>query len=241
MNTFKYALPALGLALSFAAAADEATIRKNLAQRLPEFPKIDEVSKTPIPGIWEVRVGYEVLYTDAEGSHLIQGELIDTRTKFNLTRQRIDKLTAIAFDQLPLKDAIVVKQGNGSRRLAVFADPNCGYCKRLERDLVELKDVTIYNFLYPVLGVDSEAKSRSIWCSKDALKVWRDWMLEGVTPPREMSSCDDAAVKRNVAFGQKYRISGTPALFFENGQRVPGAIGAAELGKRLDEAKKPKS
>jgi thiol:disulfide interchange protein DsbC len=241
MNTFKYALPALGLALSFAAAADEATIRKNLAQRLPEFPKIDEVSKTPIPGIWEVRVGYEVLYTDAEGSHLIQGELIDTRTKFNLTRQRIDKLTAIAFDQLPLKDAIVVKQGNGSRRLAVFADPNCGYCKRLERDLVELKDVTIYNFLYPVLGVDSEAKSRSIWCSKDALKVWRDWMLEGVTPPREMSNCDDAAVKRNVAFGQKYRISGTPALFFENGQRVPGAIGAAELGKRLDEAKKPKS
>jgi thiol:disulfide interchange protein DsbC len=241
MKTFKYALPALGLALSFAAAADEATIRKNLAQRLPEFPKIDEVSKTPIPGIWEVRVGYEVLYTDAEGSHLIQGELIDTRTKFNLTRQRIDKLTAIAFDQLPLKDAIVVKQGNGSRRLAVFADPNCGYCKRLERDLVELKDVTIYNFLYPVLGVDSEAKSRSIWCSKDALKVWRDWMLEGVTPPREMSSCDDAAVKRNVAFGQKYRISGTPALFFENGQRVPGAIGAAELGKRLDEAKKPKS
>jgi thiol:disulfide interchange protein DsbC len=241
MKTFKYALPALGLALSFAAAADEATIRKNLAQRLPEFPKIDEVSKTPIPGIWEVRVGYEVLYTDAEGSHLIQGELIDTRTKFNLTRQRIDKLTAIAFDQLPLKDAIVVKQGNGSRRLAVFADPNCGYCKRLERDLVELKDVTIYNFLYPVLGVDSEAKSRSIWCSKDALKVWRDWMLEGVTPPREMSNCDDAAVKRNVAFGQKYRISGTPALFFENGQRVPGAIGAAELGKRLDEAKKPKS
>jgi thiol:disulfide interchange protein DsbC len=230
----------LGLALSLSAAADEMVIRKNLAQRLPDFPKIDEVSKTPVAGIWEVRIGHEVLYTDAEGGHILQGELIDTKTKNNLTRQRIDKLTAIKFDELPLKDAMVIKQGNGSRRLAVFADPNCGYCKRLERELVALKDVTIYNFLYPVLGPDSEVKSRAIWCSKDAMKTWRDWMLDGVAPPRAMGQCDAAAVERTAAFGKKYRINGTPALFFENGDRVPGALSGAELAKRLDEAKKPK-
>ena len=227
--------------LSLTVAADEAVIRKNLVQRLPEFPKIDEVSKTPIPGIWEVRLGSEVLYTDADGSHLFQGDLIDTKTKTNLTRQRIDKLTAIKFDELPFKDAMVIKQGNGSRRLAVFGDPNCGYCKRLERELAALKDVTIYTFVLPVLGADSDAKSRSIWCSKDAMKVWRDWMLDGVTPPRTMGSCDTAAIQRNLAFGQKYRINGTPALFFENGERVPGAMSGADLAKRLDEAKKPKS
>jgi thiol:disulfide interchange protein DsbC len=237
----RHLLLPLGLALSLGAAADEAVIRKNLAQRLPEFPKIDEVSKTPIPGIWEVRIGHELIYTDADGSHVLQGEIIDTKSKSNLTRQRIDKLTAIKFDELPLKDALVFKQGNGSRRLAVFADPNCGYCKRLERELVSLKDVTIYNFVYPVLGPDSDAKSRAIWCSKDALKTWRDWMLDGVTPPRAMGNCDTGAIQRTTAFGQKYRINGTPALFFENGARVPGAMSGADLAKRLDEAKKPKS
>jgi thiol:disulfide interchange protein DsbC len=235
----KLLLP-LGLGLALGAAADEAVIRKNLAQRLPEFPKIDEVTKSPLAGIWEVRIGHEVIYTDADGSHVLQGELIDTKTKTNLTRQRIDKLTAVKFDELPLKDAMVIKQGNGSRRLAVFGDPNCGYCKRLERELVALKDVTIYTFVYPVLGPDSDAKSRAIWCSKDAIKAWRDWMLDGVTPPRAMGACDTAAIQRTVAFGQKYRIQGTPALFFENGERVPGALSGAELAKRLDEAKKPK-
>jgi thiol:disulfide interchange protein DsbC len=237
----RHLLLPLGLAFSLGVAADEAVIRKNLAQRLPEFPKIDEVTKTPIPGIWEVRIGHELIYTDADGSHVLQGEIIDTKSKSNLTRQRIDKLTAIKFDELPLKDAMVFKQGNGSRRLAVFADPNCGYCKRLERELVALKDVTIYNFVYPVLGPDSDAKSRAIWCSKDALKTWRDWMLDGVTPPRAMGNCDTGAIQRTTAFGQKYRINGTPALFFENGERVPGAMSGADLAKRLDEAKKPKS
>jgi thiol:disulfide interchange protein DsbC len=241
MHIFKNLLLPLGLALSFAAAADEAVIRKNLAQRLPEFPKIDEVTKTPIPGLWEVRIGHEVIYTDADGSHILQGELIDTQTKTNLTRQRIDKLTAIKFDELPLKDALVIKQGNGSRRLAVFGDPNCGYCKRLERELVGLKDVTIYTFVYPVLGPDSNAKSQAIWCSKDAMKTWRSWMLDGVVPPRVMGNCDTAALQRTLAFGQKYRINGTPALFFENGERVPGALSGADLAKRLDEARKPKS
>ncbi len=234
-------LLSLLVGLSLPALADEAVIRKNLAQRLPDFPKIDEVSKTASPGLWELRIGNEVLYTDADGSHIFQGELIDTKTKNNLTQQRLTKLTAIKFDELPLKDALVIKQGNGSRKLAVFADPNCGYCKRLERDLLALKDVTIYNFVYPVLGPDSNEKSRAIWCSKDAMKTWRDWMLDGVAPPRAMGTCDDAAIQRNIEYGKKYRINGTPAIVFENGDRVPGALPAAELAKRLDDAKKPKS
>jgi thiol:disulfide interchange protein DsbC len=240
LNVRSTLLPLL-VAVALPVLADEAAIRKNLAQRLPEFPKIDEVSKTALPGIWELRIGSEVLYTDEEGNHLIQGELIDTKTKNNLTQQRINKLTAIKFDELPLKDAMVIKQGNGSRKLAVFADPNCGYCKRLERDLVALKDVTIYNFVYPVLGPDSNDKSRAIWCSKDAMKTWRDWMIDGVTPPRAMGKCDDAAIQRTIDYGKKFRINGTPAIVFENGDRVPGALPAAELAKRLDEAKKPKS
>jgi thiol:disulfide interchange protein DsbC len=241
MLTIRTLLLPLLVALALPALADEAEIRKNLAQRLPEFPKIDEVTKTAVPGLWEVRIGNELIYTDAEGDHIFEGELIDTKNKANLTRQRIAKLTAIKFDELPLKDAMVIKQGNGSRKLAVFADPNCGYCKRLERDLVALKDVTIYNFVYPVLGPDSNEKSRAIWCSKDAMKTWRDWMIDGVAPPRAMGKCDDAAIQRTLDYGKKYRINGTPAIVFENGDRVPGALPAAELAKRLDEGKKPKS
>jgi len=229
----------LAATLAWPAAAQEAAIRKNLAERLPDFPKIDEVSKTPVPGLWEVRIGNEVLYTDEQGNHLIQGTVFDTRAKVNLTEQRIDKLTAVEFDKLPFKDAMVIKQGNGARRLAVFVDPNCGYCKRFERDLLALKDVTIYAFLYPVLGPDSNEKSRAIWCSKDAMKTWRAWMIDGVTPPKMMGACDTSAIERNTAFGHKYRINGTPAVLFEDGKRVPGAMPLAEVEKRLAEAARP--
>jgi thiol:disulfide interchange protein DsbC len=242
--TSKYRQLAWGLAatlLMAAAQADEAVIRKNIAQRLPDFPKIDEVSKTPLPGLWEVRVGTDLYYADPEGTYLIEGgSIIDIRNRTNLTQQRVLKLTAIRFDELPLKDAMVIKQGNGSRRLAVFGDPNCGYCKRLERDLMALKDVTIYTFLYPVLGPDSDTKSRAIWCSKDAMTNWRRWMIDGAAPPRTMGDCDTAAIERNVAFGRKYRINGTPALVFEDGQRVPGAMPVQEIEKRMAEARRSK-
>jgi len=235
-------LLALTATLAWPAAAQEAVIRKNLAERLPDFPKIDEVSKTPIPGLWEVRVGNDVLYTDEQGNHVIQGTVFDTRAKVNLTEQRIDKLNAIEFDKLPFKDAMVIKQGSGARRLAVFVDPNCGYCKRFERDLLAVKDVTIYTFLYPVLGPDSNEKSRAIWCSKDAMKTWRSWMIDGVTPPKMMGACDSVAIERNTAFGRKHRVNGTPAVLFEDGKRVPGAMATAEVEKRLaDAARAPKS
>jgi thiol:disulfide interchange protein DsbC len=233
------------LAAAFActtALADEATIRKNFASRLPQFPKIDEVRKSPIAGLYEVRVGTELFYTDENGDHVIDGgQIIATKTRENLTQARLDELNRIDFASLPLKDAIVWKQGNGARKIAVFADPNCGYCKRLERDLNNLKDVTVYTFLFPILGGDSPEKSRAIWCSKDATRVWRSWMLEGVTPPRTMGPCDDGALARNEALGRRFRINGTPAIIFEDGKRVPGAMPAEQIEKQLvaSAARKP--
>jgi len=222
----------LALSAQFA-VADETAIRKSIAERLPDFPKIDEVSKSPIPGIYELRIGTEVLYTDEQGNHLIEGSLIDTKTRANLTEARVSKLTAIDFSKLPLKDAIVWKQGTGARKLVVFADPNCGYCKKFERDLQQVKDVTVYTFLYPILGGDSPDKSRDIWCAKDNGTVWREWMIRGTAPVRSMGQCDTSALQRNVALGKKYRVNGTPALVFEDGKRVPGALPPDQVEKQL--------
>ena len=222
------------LALGQAAVAQEAVIRKNIAERLPDFPKIDEVSKTAIPGLYELRIGAEVLYSDERGEHIIQGELIETKTRSNLTQARLDKLSAIDFASLPLKDAIVWKQGTGARKLVVFADPNCGYCKKFEKEMQGVKDVTVYTFLYPILGGDSPDKSRNIWCAKDNSVAWRDWMINGTPAPRNMGGkCDTSALERNVALGKKHRVNGTPALVFEDGKRVPGAMAPDQVEKQL--------
>ncbi len=218
--------------------AQEATIRKALGERLPQLPKIDEISRTPIAGLFEVRYGgTNLLYSDEKGDFiLVNGSMLDTKTRIDLTEARMDKLLAVDFEKLPLKDAMVVRQGNGSRRLAVFADPNCGYCKRFERDLMTLKDVTIYTFLIPILGPDSNARSRDIWCSKDAQRAWRAWMVDGLAPTKAPAGCDAAALDRNLAFSQAHRINGTPALFFEDGTRRPGALSADAVDKLLANA-----
>ena len=224
-------LSTLTLALH-SALADEASIRKNLADRLADFPGIDEVNKTPIPGVYELRLGTEVLYTDEQGDHIIQGALIDTRTRTNLTEARLNKLNAIDFASLPLKDALVWKQGSGARRMAVFADPNCGYCRRFERDLQKVKDVTVYTFLIPILGGDSPEKSKNIWCAKDSMGVWRDWMINGVMPQPVTTSCE-TPIARNLALSRKHRITGTPSIVFEDGTRVPGAMSVEQIEKHL--------
>jgi thiol:disulfide interchange protein DsbC len=219
-----------------AAFAQEAAIRKNLAERLPSLSKIDEVSKTPMNGLYEIRVNEsDIFYTDAEGNFLIQGNLIDTKAKRNLTEERVEKLSAIDFGALPLKDAFTQVRGNGKRKLAVFEDPNCGYCKRFERDLQKVNDVTIYTFLLPILSPDSLEKSKNIWCAKDKGKAWLDWMLRDQTPAK--ASCDTAALERNVEFSRKYKITGTPTVFFVDGSRVPGAISAEQVEKTLASAK----
>lgn len=229
------ALAAMLVLCCFASVAfpQEAVIRKNIAERLPDFPKIDEITKSPIPGLYEVRAGAELFYTDEQGNHLIDGQVIDTRTKINLTEARLNKLNAIDFASLPLKDALMWKVGSGARKIVVFADPNCGYCKRFERDLQRAKDVTVYTFLLPILGGDSPEKSRNIWCAKDNTTAWRNWMLDGVVPPRTMGECDSAAIERVTALARKYRVNGTPAIVFEDGKRVPGAMSVEQLEKQL--------
>ncbi len=242
-TSFHFVLRALTVAVCAVALApawaDEAMIRKAIAERMPQLPAIDEVSKTPVPGLFEVRIGTDLFYSDAQGNYLFQGEMIDTRTRENLTEARVAKLTAIDFTSLPLKDAIVYKQGTGARKLAVFADPNCGYCKKFERELAQVKDVTVYTFLYPILGGDSPEKSRNIWCAKDNTKAWRDWMVEGAAPPRAMGQCDTAALARNAALGRKHKVTGTPSLVFEDGKRVPGALPPDQIEKLLVASRKP--
>ena len=229
-------LPLLALAQS---PAQEAAIRKNLGERLPGLPKIDEIRRTPMNGLFEVRMGNEIVYTDADGSHLIQGQLVDTRSRRDLTQERQDKLNAIAFDSLPFKDAITIVRGNGKRKLALFEDPNCGYCKRFERDLQKVSDITIYLFLMPILGADSTEQARNVWCSKDKAKAWSDLMTADKPVPPSSPGCDTSALTRNVEFGRKMRITGTPTLVFASGNRVPGAISSAQVEKLLAEAQIP--
>ena len=224
------------LSLGLSAVAQEATIRKNLAERIPQLQAIDEVSKSPMAGLYEVRVnGTEIYYTDAEANFLVQGSLIDTKQRRNLTEERVDKLTAINFEALPFKDAFTIVRGNGKRRLAVFQDPNCGYCKRFERDVQKLNHVTIHMFLYPILSADSNEKSKNIWCAKDRVKAWQDWMVRDQAPVA--ANCDASAIARNIDIGRKFKITGTPTLVFVDGSRVPGAISVAEVEKHLSEGK----
>ena len=186
------------------AGAQEAAIRKTLKERIPELPKIVSISKTPINGLYEVLLeDNEIYYTDANGHYLVQGSLIDTRTKRTIVR------------------------GNGQRKLAVFEDPNCGYCKRFERDLQKVDNITVYLFLYPILGADSMDKSRHIWCAKDQPKAWLDYMTRDTAPA--VANCDSSALTRNVEFGRKHKITGTPTLLAQDGRRVPGAIPVAQI------------
>ncbi len=228
---------ALGLVV-LSAQANEAVIRKNLAERFPQVPKADEIKPGPMPGLWEIRFNEsQIIYTDADASYLIQGDIIDAKTKRNLTEERVTKLTAIDFSKLPIKDAFTIVRGNGKRKLAIFEDPNCGYCKRFERDLQNVDNVTIHMYLYPILGADSTEKSKNIWCAKDKTKAWLDWMVRDTAAPVAAATCDISALTRNVELGRKAKITGTPTLLFVDGSRVPGAIGAAAVEKYLTEPK----
>jgi len=227
-----WALMAIASLANAWAQGEEALIRKNLKERMPQLNPIDEVRRTAMPGLFELRVdGSEIYYTDAVGNFLLQGQLIDTRNQRNLTEERVQKITAIDFKTLPIKDAITIVRGNGERKLAIFEDPNCGYCKRFERDLQKAENITVYLFLYPILGKDSGDKSKAIWCAKDPGKAWQDWMVRDLAPAG--GACDTVAIKRNLEFGQKMKITGTPTLIFTDGTRVPGAIELAQVEKLL--------
>jgi thiol:disulfide interchange protein DsbC len=226
---------ALGAFTALPARAQEAAIRKALAERIPSFPKIDAITATPVPGIFEVRFGgSEILYSDATGDHLfVNGTLLSTRTMTNLTQESLDRALAIDFARLPLKDSITIRQGKGERRLAVFVDPNCGFCRRFERDVAGVENVTIHVFLMPILGPESAARSRDIWCAADPAKAWRAWMLDQTAPPKAPQRCDSEAVDRTMAFSRQYAINQTPVVLFEDGTRRPGALPARTVEQLL--------
>ena len=224
------------LVQSVFAQGEEAFIRKTLKERMPHIHPIDEIKRTPMPGLFELRVDTsEIYYTDASANFLIQGQLIDTKNQRNLTEERMQKIMAVDFKSLPFKDAIVIVRGKGERRMAIFEDPNCGYCKRFERELQSIDNVTVYLFLYPILGKDSIDKSKAIWCAKDQSKAWQDYMLKDQAPTP--TGCDAAALKRNVEFGQKQRINGTPTSIFADGSRISGAVEIAQIEKMLSPSK----
>ena len=222
--------------LSTGVLANEAEVRKNMQARYPGIP-VESVARTPLPGIYEVYAGGIVIYTDEKVNYLIaEGRLVDAHTRTDLTAERMRKLRAIPFNSLPLNQSFTIVRGNGKRKLAYFADPNCGYCKRFEQDLLSVNDITVHVFMYPVLSQDSIDKARAVWCSRDRAKVWNDWMLKGVAPTGP-GTCD-TPLDKIVQFGRDKNIAGTPTLILADGSRVPGAIAAADLVKLMDEAAK---
>jgi thiol:disulfide interchange protein DsbC len=210
----------------------EANIRKAIEPRLGGA-KIESVKETPYAGLYELRVAGDILYTDKKGEYLVIGHVYDAKTSQDLTRARIDDINKIKFSELPLNLALKQVKGDGKRVIAVFEDPNCGYCKRLRQTtLKNLDNVTIYTFLYNILSEDSVVKSRNIWCASDRVKAWDDWMIEGKMAPAAPASCN-APNDQVLALGQKLHIQGTPAIFFADGSRIPGAVDQKTLEAKL--------
>jgi len=240
MKKIKLALIAASVMLMSCAGAEntiEAKIRKAVEPKLGESVKIDSVRKTPYAGLYEIRVGNEVRYTDETGSYLIVGHVFDLKSSEDLTQARIDDLSKIKFDDLPLELAVKTVKGNGKRVIAVFEDPNCGYCKRFRQQaLKQVDNVTVYTFMYNILSPDSITKSANIWCSADRSKAWDDWMVNGKMAPAAPANCATPSDKV-LALGHKLNINGTPSIFFADGSRVPGAIDARALEAKLTSIK----
>ena len=223
------------LSIGMVNAQSEQQIRSELQKKIGPNTKIKSVSLSPIPGIYEVLVGNEVFYTDANSKYLIQGEIIEIATGKNITEQKQADLNRIKWSELNPANALKVVRGNGSRQLAVFSDPNCGYCKRLDKSLQQLDNVTIYTYLIPILSPDSALKSKQIWCSADPQKTYIDWMINSVTPSGK-SDCT-TPLDKNMALAKTYGITGTPTIFFTDGSRFPGAVQITDIEKKFSSLK----
>lgn len=218
--------------------ADEAAIRKVIQSTFPK-QKLTSISKTPMPGVYEVVVGDHILYTDENATYFItEGNLWDVKEQRNLTAERKDELERIDFTSLPLELAIKDVRGNGSRKVAVFSDPDCPFCKRLEKEsLRDLDDVTIYTFLFPLpMHPDAPAKSKVIWCSPDKTKAWQNWMVKGFLP-QSGGNCT-APLEKISSLAKKLGVDSTPILFFTDGSRLRGAYPADEVAQALENATK---
>lgn len=232
---------ALALAVSASAACTQAapaadpttnTIVANV-QPLLNGLVVEKVMASSHAGLYEVLTPAGIFYTDKTGSFVIFGAtMVDTKTKTNLTEQRLAEFSKFNFAELPFKDAIKTVKGDGSRVMVTFEDPNCGYCKKLMHELNKLDNVTIYTFLIPILSADSTAKSKAIWCSKDQARTWNDFMADNVALPAGAAECD-TPLDRNLALSRKLRINGTPALLFKSNTKLAGYVKAEQLEASL--------
>ncbi|MBV8664856.1 MAG: DsbC family protein [Burkholderiaceae bacterium] len=213
--------------------APEVRIKKLVEERLGEGTTVDSVVKAQFHGLYEVRIGSEIMYTDKQVKYMVfGGHVIDLRQHKDLTREHIDQAEKITFADLPFDSAIKMVKGNGKRVIAVFEDPNCGYCKRLRHTLTDMDNVTVYTFMYNILADDSFVKAKNVWCTGDRLKAWDDWMLTGKAPANAPDTCTANPNDKILALGKKFHINATPTIFFADGTRVPGALGAAELEEK---------
>lgn len=225
---------ALTASLLFAASAhaNEAVIRKALTQQFPGA-QISSVKPTPYSGLFEVYLDDQLVYTDAKAQYIFDGNVIDLKTRTNLTQARLNQLQAIKWDNLPFANAIKTVKGNGARKLVVFSDVDCPYCRKFESELDKVNNITVYTFLYPIEGLHPKAvqMSKQIWCAPDRNKAWEEY-ITNKTVPNNDGKCNNP-VDATIALGAKLKVSGTPTLFFTNGQRVPGMVPAAQLEKLL--------
>lgn len=209
--------------------AVEAEVKKMIEPRLGEGAKADSVRQTPYSGLFEVRTGGDIIYTDRKGEFLFVGNILNSKTYENYTKARIDEVNKIKFSDLPTDYAMKVVKGDGKRVMAIFEDPNCGYCKRFRAStLKEIDNVTIYTYMYNILSEDSAIKSKNIWCAADRVKAWDDWMLENKQAAAAPANCNHPNEKVSE-LGRKLRITGTPTIFFADGSRLPGAVDTRAL------------
>ncbi|MGA7594891.1 MAG: DsbC family protein [Gallionella sp.] len=224
---------ALLLVISSAAHAGVNEIRQSLQSKFPGVGNIEHIVKTPYAGLYEVVIGDQLLYTDEHGEYIFDGSVIDAKTRRDLSEERRRVLFAVDFDKLPLDLAVKEVKGSGKRKLAIFTDPNCPYCKRLEKELSGVTDVTLYLYLYPIFPGSHEIV-RNVLCSADPAKAWNDWMLKKIRPANAVCKTQTDKV---MALGQKLHVNGTPNLIFGNGIQAPGFLPAEELEKNLNAPK----
>ena len=238
-NLFKkaaIALMVLGVATACAQTPNENEIKALLEKNMGDGAKVDKVTKTEYAGLYEVQANGNIFYTDGNAKYVFLGNVIDVQSRKNLTRERVEELSKITFGDLPLDSAIKTVRGDGSRVIAVFSDPNCGYCKRLENNLKAVDNVTVYTFMYNILSADSAKKSKDIWCAKDRNKAWEAWMLKGKVPPAASAKCEDPGQKI-FDLGRKLKVDGTPTIYFTDGSRVSGAIDAKAFEEKFGKLK----
>ena len=230
---------ALMSAFSTIAMADEASLKKAVEAAYPKF-KVEKVTKTPYAGLYEVFMGGQIIYTDEKLTFLIaEGRLVDPKTKKDITGERLDELTKIDFSSLPLDQAIKVVKGDGSRKMVVFSDVDCPYCKRLERnELAKITDVTVYTFLYPIeqLHPDAANKSKLIWCANNRVKAWEDWILRDQLPSAA-GTCE-VPLEKVGQLARRIGVTSTPTLIFSDGKRMLGAQPYKEIERMLSAASK---